>query len=257
MRPGQAYELLRSRLAHVRSVPAVATVQVLARTTGWLYLTGGLLVLAATLQASRWSGAHLTGIRTLAVLSVLVGPLVVWAGHRLPRPVYHLLVGVGTALITAQVILGNGGAASVALAVPYVYVIIDASFFFGGVGLACHVTLVLVASALAYGVQWTDTVDFAVSNPLLAYLYCYTNTAGGCKFYTALTVIGVGGTVNFGNFSAGPMTLTFDDPSTITGGNIVDAAKNSTSVRVFTAAGTYTAKDPYGNSSIILVLPPN
>lgn len=118
-------------------------------------------------------------------------------------------------------------------------------------------TAKLIASTLAYGVQWTDTVDFAVSNPLLGYLYCYTNTAGGCTFYTSLTVIGVGGEIDFTNFSAGPMTLTFNDPSTITGGNIVDAAKSSTSVRVFTAAGTYKAQDPYGNSTTILVLPAN
>jgi diguanylate cyclase (GGDEF)-like protein len=146
-----ARERFRSRLAHARNVPTVATAHLLARTTGLLYLTGGLLVLAATLQSSRWSGANITGIRTLALLSVVVGPLVVWAGHRLPRPVYHLLVGIGTALITAQVLLGNGGAASVALAVPYVYIIIDASFFFGGIGVACHVALVLIASALAMG----------------------------------------------------------------------------------------------------------
>jgi diguanylate cyclase (GGDEF)-like protein len=133
----------------------------LSRTTGFLYLTGGLLLLAASLQAGRWPGANIGGIRTLALLGALVGPIVLYAGHRLPRSLYHLVVAAGTAVVTTLVVFGHGGEASMALAIPYVYVIIDAAFFFGGVGLACHVALVLIACAAsmsAVGLHLADIV---------------------------------------------------------------------------------------------------
>ncbi|WP_017936246.1 putative bifunctional diguanylate cyclase/phosphodiesterase [Nocardioides sp. Iso805N] len=149
MSPARTGELLRSRLVRARGVPTVATDEVLARTTGILYLTCGLLVLAATLRSQSWSGANIDGIRIIALVAALLGPVVVYAGHRLPRPLYHVLVAIGTAIVTLLVLFGNGGEASVALAVPYIYVIIDASFFFGGLGMAFHVALVMVASTVA------------------------------------------------------------------------------------------------------------
>lgn len=116
----------------------------------------------------------------------------------------------------------------------------------------------LVASTVAYGVSRTDTMDYSVVNPMSVYLYCYTNTPAGCIFYTAVTVVGVGGTVNFYNYSQGPMSLTFDDTTTITGGNIVNAGLSTSVPRVFTAVGTYKVRDSNnGNSALIVVLPPN
>ena len=47
---------LRARAARLRAVPSVATTQVLARATGGLYLSGGLLVLVAALPAGHWTG---------------------------------------------------------------------------------------------------------------------------------------------------------------------------------------------------------
>lgn len=139
---------LRTGYPRTLDVPAVATERVLALTTGLLYCAGGLLVLAASFFFSPHDPADLPLVRALAALAVVVGGLSAWAGpRRVPRAAYHLLVVLGTVVISLDVLLGGGGEASIALGILYVFVVIDAAFFFSPLGALLHVVLVLVASS--------------------------------------------------------------------------------------------------------------
>jgi len=141
--------LARTWLLHARTVPTIATIKLRARVSGGFYLTGGLIVVLATLDTASWNRADITGIRALAFFATFVGPLLILFGHRLPRSAYHGISALGTAIISGLVLYGHGGEASVALAIPYVYVILDAAFFFGIRGLASHIGLMTLAAALS------------------------------------------------------------------------------------------------------------
>ena len=145
------WERIRSWLSHASAVPSIATVNVLALTTGGFYFTGGLFVMLASLHTSAWENASITGIRAIGIFAMLVGPLLVRFGYLLPRLCYHVAVAGGTGLISALILLGNGGQASVALAVLYIYVILDAAFFFALPGLLGQITL--MAGAAAYSMH--------------------------------------------------------------------------------------------------------
>jgi hypothetical protein len=118
-------------------------------------------------------------------------------------------------------------------------------------------TTALIASTTSYGVARTDTVNITVTNPMVAYLYCYNKANTGRDFSSTTTIIGVGGTVNFYNFLGSPITITFDDPTNITGGNIVNLANSTSAARVFTAAGTYNFHSQTGGTATVVVIPNN
>lgn len=118
-------------------------------------------------------------------------------------------------------------------------------------------TAALIASTTSYGVARADTVNVTVTYPMVVYVYCYNKANTGRDFSSATTIIGVGGTVNFYNFLGSPITITFDDTTGITGGNIVDLANSSLAARVFTAAGTYTFHSQTGGTAMVVVLPNN
>jgi diguanylate cyclase (GGDEF)-like protein len=140
---------LRTWLSYARAVPTIATTNVLARTTGAFYFTGGLFVVFATMPGESWGDADIAAIRGIGIFAVLVGPLLAFAGHRVPRLGYHAIVLLGTALITAAVLLGHGGPASVSLAVLYVYVILDSAFFFALPGLVVQSLVVCGAATVS------------------------------------------------------------------------------------------------------------
>jgi hypothetical protein len=118
-------------------------------------------------------------------------------------------------------------------------------------------TAALIASTTSYGVAHADTLNITVTNPMVAYIYCYNKANTGRDFSSATTIIGVGGTVNFYNFLGSPITITFDDPTNITGGNIVNLATSTLAVRVFTAAGTYNFHNQTGGTATVVVIPNN
>ena len=129
-------------------VPTIATDRVLARTTGLLYSSGGVLSLLSSLWFGEEDPVPMAPVRIGSTLAVVVGLLVALFGERyLPRWSYHLLVTAGTCLISLGVLLGDGGASSIAFAALYLYVVIDASFFFTAVGSVCHVAVAMAAGA--------------------------------------------------------------------------------------------------------------
>ncbi|MGZ4452324.1 MAG: putative bifunctional diguanylate cyclase/phosphodiesterase [Nocardioides sp.] len=154
-------EGLRAWLVHALAVPTIATVKLRSRVSGGFYLTGGVIVVLATLGTASWDAADIASIRAIGYFAILTGPLLILFGHRLPRGAYHGISALGTALISGLVLYGHGGEASVALAIPYLYVILDAAFFFGIRGLACHIGLITVAASLSMhhvGLSSADTV---------------------------------------------------------------------------------------------------
>ncbi|HEY0889684.1 MAG TPA: EAL domain-containing protein [Nocardioides sp.] len=142
--------LPRTGYPRTLDVPAVATERILALTTGVLYCAGGLLVLVASFFFAPHDPVELPVVRALAALAVVVGVLAAWFGPRgVPRAAYHPLVALGTVVISLDVLAGGGGEASIALGILYIFVVIDAAFFFSPVGALVHVLMVLAASSTA------------------------------------------------------------------------------------------------------------
>lgn len=154
--PRPAVRRRGDRLADAIGAPAVTPQRVLGRTTGLLYVTGGLLVLLASLSFDGDDPVRLGPVRLLAAAAVVIGAVTAGFRRRLmSRGAYHLLVVGGTGQITAAVVLGGGGEASIAFAILYVFVVVDASFFLSWAGSLLHLLVVLVsgtAAMLAVGV---------------------------------------------------------------------------------------------------------
>lgn len=158
---GRSLRCRVSRLSRAQAVrPAVATRQVLAATTGLLYLTGGLLVLIAV--AGTGDGpAQRVPLGALGSFAVLVGLLTLFWGRALPRWAYHGLVGAGTLVITALVYFSGGGASAQGYGCLYTFVAIDCFFFFAWPVALLHLAGFQLASVLAFaalGTPWSQTV---------------------------------------------------------------------------------------------------
>lgn len=131
-----------------REAPSVATKAGLRWTTGSLYLIGGAQLLVGAAAGLEDGGVHVGGVVAIGAVSFAVGLAVVAIGHRLPRWFYHVLGACGTALIGGLVLLGGGEAASVALSVPFVFVIVNAVFLFALWQAVVHVAVAEVVAAL-------------------------------------------------------------------------------------------------------------
>ncbi|WP_300681151.1 bifunctional diguanylate cyclase/phosphodiesterase [Nocardioides sp.] len=109
--------------------PSVGGHRVLQITTGGLYLAGGTIVLLAAILLAG-DQVDRGPIAAVACLALTVGAVIIAWGDRFSRLTYHLAVSLGTVLIASVVILAGGGAASVAMATIFLFVIIDAIFLF-------------------------------------------------------------------------------------------------------------------------------
>lgn len=130
-----------------REHPAVATRSVMARTTGFFYLTGGSSITIGTLLMGS-EVRHPGWVLAIALVSVLTGVTVLATQGRMPRSMVHALTLSGTGLIAAQVVLGGGGVASIVLSTAYLYVMVVAAFLPIRTALV-HVLTAQVAAAWA------------------------------------------------------------------------------------------------------------
>jgi diguanylate cyclase (GGDEF)-like protein len=135
--------------ASARLKPAVATIRVLAFTTGVLYLTGGLLVLLSLWHPSP-TYANTPAIGGLALFAVMVGVITMGWGRLFPAWTYHVLVAAGTAIITAIVFLSGGGASAVGYGCLYTFVAIDCFFFFAWPAAIAHLAAFQLCSTAAF-----------------------------------------------------------------------------------------------------------
>lgn len=122
---------------------------VVAATTGTLFLVGGLLVLLAALADAGRIG-HLAGKVGIGVVAVVVGLATLGLRRRLPPEAAHLLVALGTLLITLAVHLAGATPTAVAIAGLYVLVAVDSAFFFSRPAALTHMAL---AAAACLGVS--------------------------------------------------------------------------------------------------------
>lgn len=126
----------------------MATPRVLARTTGFFYVTGGSSITIGTLLLGS-AVRHPGWIVAIAISSMLTGLGVMASRGFLPKIVVHALTLSGTALITMQVVLAGGGVASAALSTAYLYVIVIAAFLFPLRSALAHVIIAEVAGTWA------------------------------------------------------------------------------------------------------------
>ena len=126
------------------SPPEVATIPVMARVTGGLYLAGGCAVLALGVDAPAGSPARAV-LLAVAATALLTGLAVSAVGHHLPRSSYQVLVAGGTALIAVAVHWCPGPSAATAAAAIGTFVALDAFFFFPPIGATCQLSWLVVA----------------------------------------------------------------------------------------------------------------
>ncbi len=132
----------------MRAPSALATSTVMARTTGALFLMGGLLGVWITALMPEGPG-NLIIVSAAALASVLFGiGLLIW-GDRLHLRSHQALVTVATLLITIAIAQSTSNTAALSLATFYVFIACDAAFFFSwmmaaaqiGFAVACCMTV--------------------------------------------------------------------------------------------------------------------
>ena len=149
------------RLRASRQPPAVATLPVLALTTGALYLIGGACVLLVVLLDP--PPVHRLWLTLLPLSAVLSGAVTVAVGRRFPRWAFHLWVLGGNLLVTAAIMLGRGTSVVGAALPMYLFVVLDAAFFFTLAGIVAHLAHVLPVTAVVLpllGVPWQTVMPF-------------------------------------------------------------------------------------------------
>ena len=146
---GRVDRVVRAVRASAGLKPVVATRRVLAFTTGLLYLAGGGLVLLSVRDAGL-GAPHRSAIAFLGATAVIIGAATLTAGRQLPGWSYHVLVGLGTVIITALVSLSGGGASALGFGSLYTFVAIDCFFFFAWPAAVAHLAGFQICSAAAF-----------------------------------------------------------------------------------------------------------
>lgn len=136
-----------------RSAPEVATVRVIGPVIGALYVAGGLAVLALVALSTGDSGGRTALLTVIGVVAAVTGAAVVRWGHRLPRPLFHLLVLLGTALISAVVALAPDTVSALALAGIYSFVAVAAFFLFAPPLAAAYLLTAIAAGTVVLSVR--------------------------------------------------------------------------------------------------------
>ncbi len=131
--------------------PEVATVPVMATTTGALYVAGGVTALTVT-ASSGATGPHGALLTAIGVLVLVCGTALLGWGRRLPRAAFHVVVAGGTGLISTVVLLAPDAPSSLVLAAMYVFIIV-VTFLFPWVSAAAHTTAALAGCLLTLGIR--------------------------------------------------------------------------------------------------------
>jgi diguanylate cyclase (GGDEF)-like protein len=114
----------------MRSGPEVASARVTAPVIGALYVAGGLAVLAVVLLGGGGAGGVSSVLTAIGPGALLAGGVVVRWGRHLPRSAFHLMVLLGTALISTVVCAAPDPTSAVALAGMYLFIAVAAFFLF-------------------------------------------------------------------------------------------------------------------------------
>ncbi|MCZ2836647.1 GGDEF domain-containing protein [Modestobacter sp. VKM Ac-2985] len=108
----------------------MASARVTGPVIGALYVAGGCAVLAIVLLGGSGDDGISPVLAAIGPLALLAGGAVIRWGHHLPRSVFHLMVLLGTALISAVVYAAPDETSAVALAGMYLFIAVAAFFLF-------------------------------------------------------------------------------------------------------------------------------
>lgn len=131
-----------------RETPAVSSLAVLRWTNGSLYLFGGLTLVPGNLLLTS-PGVDHVGIGIVSAGVIAIGVLIFACGHLIPRRGYHALAVLATLIISALVLMGGHGSASVALGSPYIFVVVNSMLVFALREALAEVIFAEVACAVA------------------------------------------------------------------------------------------------------------
>ncbi len=135
----------------------------MARGMAVLFVSGATLSLIS-LALPHWAAQNTAATVVCALAAYPAAAVLVLWGSRLPRFAFHLLLVLGTALITMGVYFGNQGVGSLTAAVFYIWVALYAFNFFTRRVAAGHVVVI----AVGYGaVLWIQQVQSGAAQWLL------------------------------------------------------------------------------------------
>jgi diguanylate cyclase (GGDEF)-like protein len=117
------------------------------RVLAGFYALGSLLCLVPALVPG-WTGTHPLAIAGVGAVAVCVAAGLL-RRRVLPVPIAHLVLGVGTLLITAVVFLAGGGAASATFSLAFSWVALYAALFMSFRAVAAHVLLTVAGAVVA------------------------------------------------------------------------------------------------------------
>ncbi|MDO8107603.1 GGDEF domain-containing phosphodiesterase [Isoptericola sp. b441] len=146
---------VRRHSRYFRTATAIATPQRMTAVVAGLYALGGFTVLAGVLavRPERWLPLSLLGATGVVVAAALA------ARRNVPSNVLAALPALGAVIVTADIALAAGTPLAHAYALLYLFVIVDASFFFDWWTAALHWAVVAVAqvtTAFVTGVSWVE-----------------------------------------------------------------------------------------------------
>lgn len=130
--------LLSSRRGHRwLARPVVATAAVVGLVTGAFFAAGGLLVLVA-LRISSDQFGHPAAVGGVAGAAIVLGLGLIGGRRHVSRGLAHMVVAVGTVVITVGAALAGHTPTATLLAFLYVLIAVDAAFFFSWPGATGH-----------------------------------------------------------------------------------------------------------------------
>jgi diguanylate cyclase (GGDEF)-like protein len=137
--------------------------EAMARWMAVLYICGSTLSLVS-LALPHWERQDTVATALCALCGYPAAAILLLGRSRLPRFAFHLLLALGTAMITLGVYFGNQGGGSLTAAVFYIWVALYAFNFFTRRAAAGHLAVV----AFGYGaVLWLQHVEGGAAQWLL------------------------------------------------------------------------------------------
>jgi len=113
----------------------------------------------------------------------------------------------------------------------------------------------LVVSTMSYGVARSDTVEYTVTNPMTASVGYYDRATLAQEISPLQVFVGAGGSVTFYNLTGSALSVTFADTTGVVGGNLVNVANSSVTLRTFRVPGIYNFANQNGVAGSVVVLP--
>lgn len=146
----------------------------MARWLAVLFIAGSTLSLVAMLLP-HWARQDTAATVITALAAYPAAAVLLIVGERLPRVAFHLLLVLGTLIITLGVYFGNDGTGSLTAAVFYIWVALYAFTFFSRRWAAVHVAIVgaaygavlVVLGVRAGAAQWLLVVGTTIASGLV------------------------------------------------------------------------------------------